>query len=349
MKYKERWWGITRKRWEDERVDALGDRGPWGDQGALALVSESARPGETTTVNRIDGSTTSYRRVGYGWRVIPDSDTPPTIDRNDPHRGTPRQNATNWRGEAEYYERQAAMNQREHPEQAARDRHNAAVAARVAEVKERYPDVDVMGGANFKHDVGTVEGLRERQATLRACAEVAEVADPKTAVEFHGQADAIGRDIEHLEADAALAAAADEFERAAASPAPPEPATPPKRQPNPPPTLPPPTPRPAPVPPPTTPATGPSPGATMSGSIGDAATGIRGSNDTAGEANGILQQAISQLEAARGQLQAAVAGSPQADVGEAVGMYGRAIEAVAEAQRAVQAAIASAESVAARL
>mgnify|MGYP001236412655 FL=1 len=87
----------------------------------------------------------------------------------------------------------------------------------------------------------------------------------------------------------------------------------------------------------------------MSDSIGDAAAGIRGSNDTAQEANGILQQAVAQLEKARGQLRAAVAGTPQADATEALGVYGQAMEAVRDAQRAVQAAINAAESVAARL
>jgi hypothetical protein len=90
-------------------------------------------------------------------------------------------------------------------------------------------------------------------------------------------------------------------------------------------------------------------GATMSGSIGDAAAGIRSSNDTAGDATGILAQAIAKIEEARQRLQAAVAGSPQADVGEAVGMHGRAIEAIQDAQKAVTAAQSSAESVAARL
>lgn len=87
----------------------------------------------------------------------------------------------------------------------------------------------------------------------------------------------------------------------------------------------------------------------MSGSIGDAAAGIRGSNDTATEAGGILQQAIAQVEQARGQLLAAAAGSPQADVGEAAGLFNQAIDAITDAQRAVQAAISAAESVAARL
>lgn len=87
----------------------------------------------------------------------------------------------------------------------------------------------------------------------------------------------------------------------------------------------------------------------MSGSIGDAATGILGSNDTAGDAIGMLSQAISQVEQARGQLQAAVAGSPQADVGDALGLYGVAIEAIRDAQRAVQAAQNAAASVAGRL
>ena len=84
-------------------------------------------------------------------------------------------------------------------------------------------------------------------------------------------------------------------------------------------------------------------------SIGDAAAGIRGSNDTAQDANGILQQVVSQLEQARGQLQAACAGTPQADASEALGVYGQAMEAVRDAQRAVQAAITAAEGVAARL
>lgn len=87
----------------------------------------------------------------------------------------------------------------------------------------------------------------------------------------------------------------------------------------------------------------------MSGSIGDAAQGIRGANDTANEAGGVLQQAIAQVEQARGRMLAAAAGSPQADVGEAAGLFNRSIESIHEAQRAVQAAISAAESVAARL
>jgi hypothetical protein len=90
-------------------------------------------------------------------------------------------------------------------------------------------------------------------------------------------------------------------------------------------------------------------GGTMSDSIGGAAQGIRGSNDIAGEATGILAQAITKLEEARNRLQAAVAGSPQADVGEAVGLHGRAIDAIQDAQKAVQAAQSAGESVAGRL
>lgn len=135
-----------------------------------------------------------------------------------------------------------------------------------------------------------------------------------------------------------LGAAAKRADEPAAAPAPPTPLRRRERAPEP-------APRPAPATTSTT-STGAS---TMSGSIGDAATGIRASNDTAGDAVGILGQAIHQLEQARSQLQAAVAGSGQGDASESVGMYGRAIEAIQDAQRAVSGAQGAAEGVAARL
>jgi hypothetical protein len=136
-----------------------------------------------------------------------------------------------------------------------------------------------------------------------------------------------------------------EFEKAASPP----PASPPRlpaRQPNPPPALPPPPRQSAPTPPPTSPS---SSGASMSGSIGDAAAGIRGACDIAGESTGLLGHAIEKLEEAKQRMMAAAEGTAQADVGEAIGLFDRAIACCQEAQGGVAAAQDSATNVAGRL
>jgi hypothetical protein len=90
-------------------------------------------------------------------------------------------------------------------------------------------------------------------------------------------------------------------------------------------------------------------GAAMSGSIGDAAAGIRGACDIAGESTGLLGHAIEKLEEAKQRMMAAAEGSAQADVGEAMGLFERAIACCQEARGGVSAAQTSATDVAGRL
>lgn len=87
----------------------------------------------------------------------------------------------------------------------------------------------------------------------------------------------------------------------------------------------------------------------MSGSIGDAAAGIRGACDIAGESTGLIGLAIDKLEEAKQRMMAAALGTAQADVGEAMGLFEQVIEHLRNGQRGVAAAQSSAESVAARL
>lgn len=402
-----RYWGINIGDWDARRIDETGDRGPWEDQPWLAREA-AALPGQTFERERPDGTKTLYRRTADGWRTEPD-------DLTDPHRGTLHQNAANWRGTANRWRRRLTLAKAEGDEQAAAQAQDEVdTAERIADVKERYPHVKVLPDATWTFDpaTGTLDdggvlehspispdGYRETAESLRAHSEIVELADPLTAARMRVQADDYDRKADDREADEALAAAADDFEKAASGDtfgvaraalmtkpdgdayltctscdgrgcavcrgwgwtthpdacglpatghpctscvgkvgcAQPTPEPPPRSAPT------------APQPTRTTPPTSSSSGASMSGSIGDAAAGIRGSNDTAGEANGILAAAIAKVEEARGQLQAAVAGSPQADSGDVMGLYGAAIGAIEDAQKAVLAAVSAAESVAARL
>jgi hypothetical protein len=329
-----RYWDISDKDWEARRRDDSGDRGPWEDQPWLAREA-AALPGQTFERHRPDGSKTLYRRTVDGWRVEPD-------DLDDPKRGTLQQNAANWRAQAGRWRRRLAYARAEGDEEAvARAQDEADTAERIADVKEKYPHVKVLpdnewtfdpetktldDGGLLEHPPTSPEGYREHAEWKRAHAEIKELNDPLGAARDRVEADDLDAKADDKEAEAGLYDAEIDFEWAAmnADAAPPPP-------------------------PPTPPPASPLSGGTMSDSIGDAAAGIRGANDTAGEANGVLQQASALVEQARGQLLAAVAGSPQADASEAVGMFGRAMEAIADAQKAVLGAITSAEGVAGRL
>ena len=84
-------------------------------------------------------------------------------------------------------------------------------------------------------------------------------------------------------------------------------------------------------------------------SIEEVRAGINLATDKAQESLGALQQAHSSLEQAQGLLMRAVEGSSQSDAGEATGMLSQAIGSITEVQQSVQAAIQAAEGVGNRL
>ena len=84
-------------------------------------------------------------------------------------------------------------------------------------------------------------------------------------------------------------------------------------------------------------------------SIEEVRSGITSANQKASESLGALQQAHSQLEEAHTSLAHVMEGSGQSDVQEANGQLQQAVSNLSEVQQLVRSAISSAEGIAQRL